>query len=125
MPKAFELMHELALAQEILKIAEKTASDAGALSIIRIEIEVGEIAGIMVDALEFGLEASKKGTLAEAAEIDIKRIEAMGICPNCGMTSPAKALFAVCPDCPKAFLKINSGTEFKVIAIEVEDPHYV
>lgn len=118
-------MHELSLAREILNIAENTASGAGSQVITRIEIEVGSLAGIMLDALAFGLEASKNGTLAESAIIDINWIEAMGICPVCEQTYPAPALFAKCPDCPDGFLSINSGTEFKVIAIEVEDAEYV
>ncbi len=118
-------MHELSLAREILRIAESTASTAGAHLITRIEIEVGSLAGIMVEALEFGLDASKKGTLAESANIDINTIEGAGACPACGGTFPANAMFAKCPDCPDAFLRINSGTEFKVIAIEVEDAEYV
>lgn len=119
------VVHELSLAHEILTIAEKTASEAGAHMITRIEIEVGELAGIMVAALEFGLEASKKGTNAESASIEIKTIEGSGSCPSCSGSFPADALFAKCPICIDAFLKINSGTEFKVIAIEVEEPQYV
>lgn len=118
-------MHELSLAREILNIAEKTASGAGSLVITRIEIEVGSLAGIMLDALAFGLEASKNGTLAESAIIDINWIEAMGNCPICLQPFPASALFAKCPECSDGFLNINSGTEFKVIAIEVEDAEYV
>jgi hydrogenase nickel incorporation protein HypA/HybF len=118
-------MHELSLAHEILKIAEKTASDAGAHLITRIDIDVGSLAGIMVGALEFGLDVSKKGTLAESAIIDINTIVGAGTCPTCGETFPVNSIFAKCPDCPAAYLRINSGTEFKVIAIEVEDANYV
>jgi hydrogenase nickel incorporation protein HypA/HybF len=113
-------MHELALAQEILRIAEETAAEASADLVTRIDIEVGTLAGVMVHALEFGLEASKINTLAESATIEIQTIDGRGICGSCKKEYPAEAIFAQCPLCSDSFLSIVSGTELKVKAIEVE-----
>ncbi len=118
-------MHEMSLAIEVLKIAEKNAVESGANEITVIELDVGQMAGVMIHALEFCLEAAKNDTMAESAEIVIHKIDSIGECPNCESRFPVESQFSKCPQCNDHYLKIVAGDDLKVRAIEVENKSYV
>ena len=50
-------MHEFSIALNIVDIASKTATDASATKINEVEIEVGILSGVIIEALEFALES--------------------------------------------------------------------
>ncbi|MGH7437572.1 MAG: hydrogenase maturation nickel metallochaperone HypA [Polyangiaceae bacterium] len=62
-------MHELAIAQGILEaVTEKSHGDR----ILRIVVEVGELAAVLPDALRFCFDVAAQGTVAEGATLDIQ-----------------------------------------------------
>ncbi|MEM1001582.1 MAG: hydrogenase maturation nickel metallochaperone HypA [Bacteroidota bacterium] len=46
-------MHELLIAMEIVRIAEKETAKANIRAVKRIELEIGTLAGLEIDTLEF------------------------------------------------------------------------
>jgi hypothetical protein len=50
-------MHEMALAESILNIVEETARRQGAARVTEVRLEIGELANVESEALQFGLEA--------------------------------------------------------------------
>ena len=53
-------MHELSIAMNIIDIAGEYAAKANTKTINEIEIEVGELSGVVIEALEFAMENAKK-----------------------------------------------------------------
>jgi hydrogenase nickel incorporation protein HypA/HybF len=113
-------MHEMSIALNILEIVERSAQANGAAAVTGIFIEVGTLAGVMIPALEFGLEIAKKDTSARDAGIRITEIEGRGECPECGHTYPMTFPIEPCPACKNSYLKMIAGDELRVREIEVE-----
>jgi hypothetical protein len=62
-------MHEVAIAQELVRGAEAAARDAGLLRVSRMSVELGARAGLSPHALSFALDLARAGTLAAGAEV--------------------------------------------------------
>lgn len=77
-------MHELAIAQNILDIAEDELARHNCTKLTLLRVEIGAISGVMVDALEFGLQCLVKGTPHESAVFDIVRVPLRLRCGSCG-----------------------------------------
>lgn len=114
-------MHELSLALEILRIVDHTAKLEGARSVQDVFVEVGLLAGVMVSALEFCLEAAKKDSVAREATIHIDQIPGRGRCSNCDQEHPMESLITSCPVCRSGFLVLTDGDQLRVKEIEIEE----
>lgn len=69
-------MHEAGLMQTALDLAAAHARSAGATRIHRICLRVGELSGVVPEALEFAFQALSAGGPAEGAVLEIERVPA-------------------------------------------------
>jgi hydrogenase nickel incorporation protein HypA/HybF len=113
-------MHEMSIVAGILDIAENEARTAGAKVINTVEIEVGRLSGVEIDALEFCFGVARQGTLAADAELVIHDIPGVGFCPDCDKDVEVEFFMAVCPECEQAMVDIRQGRELRVRAINVD-----
>jgi hydrogenase nickel incorporation protein HypA/HybF len=113
-------MHEMSLALSIMELVTTEAEAAGAQRVNRIELEVGALAGVLVDSLRFCLEAAVRGTVAAEAELAIHEIAAIGRCPACGANGPMTGLITPCAGCGQ-FLALEKGRELRVVSITVDE----
>ena len=112
-------MHELSIALGIVKIAETETAKANAKKVDVIELEIGTLAGIEFDSLDFVWPAAVKETVLENAVKKINIIKAKGKCLDCDTTFDIMNIYDPCPKC-NSFLKgIIQGKELKVKALEV------
>jgi len=112
-------MHELSIALGIVKIAEEETAKANAKKVDLIELEIGTLAGIEFDSLDFVWPSAVKDTVLENAEKSTIIIEAKGKCLDCDTIFDLKNVFDPCPKC-NSFLKgIIQGKELRVKSIEV------
>jgi hydrogenase nickel incorporation protein HypA/HybF len=112
-------MHELSIALGIVKIAETETAKAKANKVDVIELEIGTLAGIEFDSLDFVWPAAVKETVLENAIKRINIIKGKGKCLDCDTTFDIINIYDSCPNC-KSFLKgIIQGKELKVKALEV------
>lgn len=112
-------MHELSIVQSIVEIAHEQVSLAGASRVDRIELDIGQLAGVEWSALDFAWDAAVKHTVLERAERVIRRIPGRAQCLECGRTFEVNALYDACPVCHTYWNKILSGQELKVCALTV------
>ncbi len=115
-------MHEFSIVQSIVEIALETARIHGAGQIASVEVEVGQSAGVVKEAMEFAWEAAAKGTLLDGATLVLKEIPLMIRCRTCHKTFQPAELFDSCPACGDFNSEIISGKELRVVAIEVTSP---
>jgi len=112
-------MHELSIALGIVKIAENETKKAKANKVDLIELEIGTLAGIEFDSLDFVWSSAVKDTVLENAEKKITVIEARAKCIDCDTVFKIKYVYDSCPKC-NSFLKgIIQGKELRVKALEV------
>ena len=114
-------MHELSIAQSILSIAEKVAPPAGEGTVTAINIKVGELSSIEMDALQFAFSAVKEDTVLQKAALNIEIIPGEAHCQDCGVTFHLPAFGQPCPKCSSFSLKITGGREMKVTSLTVEE----
>ncbi|MCF7807937.1 MAG: hydrogenase maturation nickel metallochaperone HypA [Candidatus Marinimicrobia bacterium] len=111
----------MSIAINIVSIARKEAEKESAPSISMIELEVGKLAGVMVDSLQFCYEAACKGTLAEGSELQIIELEGQAKCMQCGNVFTIDSFMAICPKCDTYEIEIIQGKELRLKAISINE----
>lgn len=112
-------MHEMSIAVSLIEIAEKQANAAGSTKINRLDVEIGSLAGVEIDALEFCYESARKGTLCAEAELVVERIAGLGRCNACETEAEVDFFVALCPACSGA-LEIVRGRELRLRSLNVD-----
>jgi len=113
-------MHELAVTESILQIAEKHAHEAHAKKVTDITLVIGNLSSIVDDSVIFYWEMISKGTICEEAVIHFNRTPAIMLCLACGQTFEIPGELVPCPHCGSYQLNIQSGEEFFLESIEIE-----
>ena len=112
-------MHEAALAESILKIAQDTATANHAQKISAIGLKLGEMSGVEVEALIFSFDVLKKNTPAENAELKITRVPIVAECNGCGKSFTVARYNFFCPECGGVLI-LQSGRELLVEFVDCE-----
>jgi len=112
-------MHELSIAIGIVKIAEAEMAKASAKKVDSIELEIGTLAGIEFDSLDFVWPSAVKDTVLEHAIKKINVISAKAKCMDCDTAFEIKNIYDSCPNCHSFLKGILEGKELRVKALEV------
>ena len=112
-------MHELSIAQSIIKLAENALPTNTDVEVSAVRIQVGELSGIEIDSLQFSFSIIKANTRLHNATLEIEVISGEAICNNCNHIFHLSALGNTCPSCNGYTLQITKGKEMKVINILV------
>lgn len=112
-------MHEMALANGMLAIVEQTARSNGAARVTRVCLEIGALAHVAPEALEFCFDAVTRGSLAEGAVLEIHSTPGRAWCMPCARTVALARLGEPCPCCGSYQLQVAEGEEMRVREIEV------
>ena len=113
-------MHEFSIAVNIIDIAVETANANDASVIKEVEIEVGELSGVIDEALDSALKSACRATIAENAVFVIRKIESEAVCTDCGKKFVPDDLVSACPNCGSVSTEIVKGKELRVKSINVE-----
>ena len=113
-------MHEMSLAESIVSLVESHAEAEGFSRVKAIWLEIGELAGVEVEALRFCFEAVMRGSLAEAARLEIIETPGEGVCLQCGATVPVRQRYDPCPACGGYGVRLTRGEEMRIKELEVE-----
>ena len=111
-------MHELSIAQAIVRIAERHAAGR---SVARVEVKVGPLRQVVPCALDFAFELVAQGTVVEGAELVVEEVPATGRCRGCGAHSKLDGFPLRCSACGELDLELLSGEELLVDALELEE----
>ena len=107
-------MHELSLA---CSIVEACAERAGNDRVLRVTLEVGQLAAVLPDALRFCFDVCAQGTVLEGATLDILEMPGRGVCRNCGRSTAVSSPYGLC-ECG-GVLHIVGGRELRMKEMEV------
>ena len=113
-------MHELAVAESILEIAVRHAKGQNAQKITELYIVMGAWSSVVDDSLQFHWDLLSDGTIAKGAILHFKRIPVELLCLDCGQSYAPSSRDLLCPKCESVKIKVKTGEEFFLEAIEVE-----
>jgi hydrogenase nickel incorporation protein HypA/HybF len=113
-------MHELSIALSIIELVENEARIANSETITEVHLEVGQLAGVDLEALEFSLNMARQRTMMNHAVIRIDKIPGKAICKSCNFEFGTDALYSVCPGCNDGNTVLLSGMELKVKSLLVD-----
>jgi len=112
-------MHELGLTKNIVDSILGHARRNNAQNVVRVVLEVGKISGVVPEALEFCFWVCIKGTLIEGAQLEIRRIDAIGKCKKCIKEFNLLEDNFSCPNCQESNWELISGKELNIKELEV------
>ncbi|MFF3399432.1 hydrogenase maturation nickel metallochaperone HypA [Streptomyces sp. NPDC002659] len=116
-------MHEMSIAVAVVDQVEQAAAEAGDVTAVTsVRLHVGELAGVVPDALSFCFELACAGTVLEGAELVTEFVPARARCEPCAdewaVGMPPQLC---CPVCAKATDELLSGRELQIVGVQVED----
>lgn len=110
-------MHELSLCAAIADIATRTA---GGRPVAAVHIRIGQLRQVVPDTLEFCWSMLIAETELAQAALVIERVDAVLACRSCGGESPFdEELMFVCSHCGGTDVRVQSGDEFDVTALDL------
>ena len=112
-------MHELSITREILHIALAEAEKHGAKRLTAINLQIGQLSGIVPESVQFYLDMLAQGTIAEGVQLKATIVPVTARCPTCDATFPVEELQFTCPTCSGP-LALLTGQELQIASIEVE-----
>lgn len=113
-------MHELSIAQSLLDIVLEESERHGLKKVIAIRLQVGEMAAVVPDALNFCFESLSERTVAAGATLQIETLPVVARCSQCRISFEVENQNFVCPQCGYPALELVSGRELSVVGIEGE-----
>jgi hydrogenase nickel incorporation protein HypA/HybF len=108
----------MSITQSIIDICEQNASGQRVLSVT---LEIGRLAGVVPESVEFCFAACAVGTLLEGANLIIETIPGQGRCYGCGAEFACSSFFEPCPGCGEYQVEILAGEELRVRELDVEE----
>jgi len=113
-------MHELSIAMSIVEIAQEEAERRGLVHVCAIHLKVGELYGVVEDALLSAYEMACDDTLLKGSRLLIESVPVVIYCQRCSSPKPLKSVqnFS-CPECGTPSSEIVHGRELEVVGLEI------
>lgn len=113
-------MHEMSLAEGVMQIVEEHARGQGWSRVTVVCLEIGELAGVELDAMRFCFDVVTRGTVAEGARLEIEQPPGRGWCMVCSREVAVARAYDACPSCGGYQVQVTGGTGMRVKELEVE-----
>ncbi|MGW0093506.1 hydrogenase maturation nickel metallochaperone HypA/HybF [Streptomyces sp. NPDC003328] len=116
-------MHEMSIAMAVIGQVEEAAERAGDVTAVRsVRLQVGELAGVVPDALSFCFELACAGTLLEGVELVTDTVPGRARCTPCAHEwAVGMPPLLSCPLCDGGATDLLSGRELQIVGVQWED----
>jgi len=122
-------MHELSMAQGIINAVLETAESNNATEVTEVTVEIGRLAMINPEQLQFMLGVLVENTIMEDAKVSIEDVPAEIECEDCNFKGVAildesdhYAPLVKCPECDSLKVEVLNGKDIVVKNIIIEKP---
>lgn len=112
-------MHEMSLAESLLRIIEDAAREQHFKAVKRVTLEIGRLSCVEPEALRFAFVSVMQGTLAATAELEMIAIPGQGRCEACAAEFPIESRYDACPECGGFRIRVTGGDAMRVRELEV------
>lgn len=110
----------MSVALSIVEIAEREARKEKADNIKSIELEIGQLSGVVIDALKFAMDSAVKNTMLQHSNVHIHFIPGLCQCEVCKHKFESSEIFSLCDHCGSADINVLKGNELRVKALVIE-----
>ncbi|MFI6448205.1 hydrogenase maturation nickel metallochaperone HypA [Kitasatospora sp. NPDC050543] len=115
-------MHEMSIALAVVGQVEEAARTGGATAVRSVCLQVGELAGVVPDALQFCFELACAGTVLEGATLLPETVPGRARCASCAdewaVGMPPQLC---CPHCGAAAAELLCGRELQILSVQWDD----
>lgn len=118
-------MHELTVAVQIRRVLEdELRAEGGALVAGTVRVQVGALANIVPEALQFAWPHAVAGSPSLGdSTIEIDWVEAALHCRECDATQTIAQLVSLrCPVCRSADVEVVGGDELDIVGVDLRQP---
>jgi hydrogenase nickel incorporation protein HypA/HybF len=113
-------MHEYSIIQSLIERVEAEMRAQGAVGVSRVELDIGELAGVEVPLLETAFETFRERTALAGAELAVHRVPAAWQCTWCSRAIERGDRLR-CPMCGTP-ARLTAGDEIVLRRLEMEVP---
>ncbi|GAH69503.1 unnamed protein product, partial [marine sediment metagenome] len=92
-------MHELAITKSMLDLVLEQAERAGAKEVVKINLVIGEMTGVVDECVQFYFNFLSQGTITERAALTFTMTPTTARCRGCGKLLELKEFDWTCPYC--------------------------
>ena len=114
-------MHELSIAMSIVEMVAVEMQKHKGQEVESIELEIGMLSGVEMNAFEFAWPLAVKDTVLQNAEPVIHAIKGKAKCQDCQFEFEKEQLFDPCPQCHGYFTQIIKGKELRIKSLIITD----
>lgn len=114
-------MHELSIAQNIIRIAREHLTPDEEPRLKRIRVRIGAFSTVVPELLQSGFEAAKDGTTIAGTELEITVVPLRIKCNNCDYETEIEPVDFTCPLCSSTDVDVVAGTELTVDDLEISE----
>ena len=114
-------MHELSIALSMIEMASEEAARRGGVQVHAIHLKLGQLSGVVKDALLFSYTVACEGTPLEGSRLVIEEVPVLLYCPSCeAETELASLQRFCCSACGTLTSEVVQGKELEVVALEIQ-----
>ncbi len=113
-------MHEMSIAESLIEIINEEMLKNSASRLISVRLNIGEMSGVVPEALETCFEVLTADTGMKGAVLKMEIIPLEGHCRKCDENFPIKDYNFTCPRCGTGEIDVVSGREMNIVDMEVE-----
>ncbi len=113
-------MHELAIAESLLRIIVDESTKHGLERINKVKLQIGGFTAVVPESLTFCFELVSRDTVASGALIEIESVGIVARCEKCDFSFEVENQVFLCPRCGEPAMELLSGRELSVVSIEGE-----
>ncbi|NND33496.1 MAG: hydrogenase maturation nickel metallochaperone HypA [Saprospiraceae bacterium] len=112
-------MHELTIVLNIFEIAGNQLKEHQGNKIDAIELEIGLLAGIEMEAFHFAWNAALPGSVLEDCSLKINPVEAEARCRHCHLEYDVSSLYDACPGCGSFRSELIRGKDLRIQSLVI------
>lgn len=115
-------MHELSIAMSIVEMAQEEAERRGSAHVQAVRLRLGQLSGVVKEALLSSYEMACQATLLEGSQLLIEEVPVEVFCPRCeGPRLVSSIQWFCCPECGTPTPTVVRGKELEVVALEIDE----
>jgi hydrogenase nickel incorporation protein HypA/HybF len=113
-------MHELSIALSLIEVATEQIARRNLAQVEVVHLRLGELSGVVADALLFSFDVATAGTALEGARLEIERVPVSVHCRRCDAERELPSIQRLqCPSCGDPTPDVRRGREIELFALEV------
>ncbi|QXE33100.1 hydrogenase maturation nickel metallochaperone HypA [Streptomyces sp. GMY02] len=115
-------MHELSIAAAVVAQVEDAVRTNGGARVTSLRLRIGELAGVVPEALRFSFGLASEGTVLAGARLELDTVPGRARCDGCGRDyAVGMPPLLWCDGCARPLAELLSGRELEIAEVALMD----